>query len=36
MLVGDALLSAAFLSYCGPFPSEYRDIFVKQGMSQVK
>jgi dynein heavy chain len=28
-LIGDALMSAAFLSYAGPFPSEYREIFVK-------
>ena len=29
-LIGDALMSAAFLSYAGPFPSEYREIFVKE------
>lgn len=28
-LIGDALMTAAFLSYAGPFPSEYRDAFVR-------
>ena len=27
-LVGDCVLAAAFMSYCGPFPSEYRDNLV--------
>lgn len=29
-LIGDALMTAAFLSYAGPFPSEYREAFVKE------
>jgi dynein heavy chain len=27
--IGDCLISSAFLSYLGPFPSEYRDQLLK-------
>lgn len=35
-LVGDSLLTAAYLSYSGPFPSEYRDTFLTQMMIAIK
>jgi dynein heavy chain len=28
-LPGDVVVAAAFMSYAGPFPSEYRDELVK-------
>lgn len=27
-LTGDCILAAAFMSYCGPFPSEYRESLI--------
>ncbi|XP_045081518.1 dynein axonemal heavy chain 2 isoform X2 [Coregonus clupeaformis] len=35
-LVGDCLLAAAFLSYMGPFLSNYRDELVSKWMKQVR
>jgi len=36
MLVGDALITAAYMSYSGPFPSEFRDVLLTNLMSFVK
>jgi dynein heavy chain len=36
VLVGDALMTAAFQSYAGPFPSEYRDVMLEGFIKKVK
>lgn len=35
-LVGDCILASAFMSYCGPFPSEYRDDLVHTWKANVE
>lgn len=35
-LIGDSILSAAFMSYCGPFPSEYRDELITNWITMVQ
>lgn len=35
-LVGDCILAAAFMSYCGPFPSEFRDELVAGWLKTVE
>jgi dynein heavy chain len=35
-LIGDSILSAAFMSYCGPFPSEYRDDLISNWINMVQ
>lgn len=35
-LIGDCILAAAFMSYCGPFPSEYRDSLISSWISRVE
>jgi dynein heavy chain len=35
-LVGDCILAAAFMSYCGPFPSEYRDSIMAKWINVVE
>jgi len=31
-LIGDCLMSAAYMSYSGPFPANYRKIFLREIM----
>jgi dynein heavy chain len=35
-LTGDCILAAAFMSYCGPFPSEYRESLIGNWISMVE
>lgn len=35
-LIGDCLLSAAFMSYCGPFPSDFRNLLNKEWLRKIK
>lgn len=34
-LIGDSILAGAFMSYCGPFPSEYRDELISSWLNMV-
>lgn len=35
-LTGDCILAAAFMSYSGPFPSEYRDSLMQNWISMIE
>ena len=35
-LIGDCLLAAAFMSYCGPFPSDFRNVLNKDWLRKIK
>jgi len=34
--LGDCILAAAFMSYCGPFPSDYRNMLNKLWLDKIK
>ena len=35
-LMGDCILAAAFMSYCGPFPSDYRNDLNAKWLEKIK
>jgi dynein heavy chain len=35
-LLGDCILAAAFMSYCGPFPSDYRKLLNESFLEKIK
>merc|ERR1719498_89457 len=35
-LPGDCMLASAFMSYCGPFPSEFRDDLISNWINQIE
>jgi len=35
-LIGDSFLASAFMSYCGPFPSEYRESLMSIWMLKIE
>lgn len=35
-LNGDCILAAAFMSYCGPFPSDYRNALNQEWLQKIK
>jgi dynein heavy chain len=34
--MGDCILAAAFMSYCGPFPSDYRNDLNAKWLEKIK
>jgi len=35
-LLGDCIIAAAFMSYCGPFPSDYRNLLNDMWLTRIK